>query len=86
MEMLKTDPAAVAPLLGMSVADLPSADDPSGLMGIMDTVQAAALTMAINEGWLALGLICLVALPVLYVLGPIRSALPMNQIAQSENW
>jgi hypothetical protein len=66
----------------MGVDDLPGADDPSGLMNIMDVVQQASLTMAINDCWLLLGAVALVALPVLIILGPIRSALPIAKLAQ----
>ncbi len=84
MEALKVDPAAAAKLLGMSVADLPTPDDSSGLLGIMDSIQGASLAMAINECWLMLGVVCLVALPVLWWLGPIRSAVPVSKLAPNE--
>jgi MFS transporter, DHA2 family, multidrug resistance protein len=82
MDMIKMSPAAAANLMGMGVDDLPGADDPSGLMNIMDVVQQASLTMAINDCWLLLGAVALVALPVLIILGPIRSALPIAKLAQ----
>jgi MFS transporter, DHA2 family, multidrug resistance protein len=85
MEALKADQASAAKMLGMTVADLPAADDPSGLMGIMDIIQSASLTLAINECWLMLSVFCVLALPVIWLLGPIRSAIPVTKLSQSEN-
>ncbi len=80
MDLLKDDPAKAAGLLGLTVADLPDAADPSGLMGIMDIIQQASLTQAINESWLVLGGITALGLVVLYVMGPIRpSQLPASE-------
>jgi DHA2 family multidrug resistance protein len=72
MDMLKSDPSKAAGLLGLQTADLPDAQDPSGLMGIMDIIQQASLTLAINEAWLMLSGITALALLVLAVMGPIR--------------
>ena len=85
MVALKTNPAAAATMLGMPLTDLPTPDDMSGLMGIMDSIQEASLTMAINEGWFMLGAVCLLALPILWVLGPIRSAIPAIKLASNAN-
>jgi DHA2 family multidrug resistance protein len=85
MEALKTDPAAAATLLGIPIADVPAPDDSSGLLSILDLIQSSSLTMAINECWFMLGAVCLLALPVLLVLGPIRSALPASKLALDEN-
>lgn len=70
--LLKSDPAQGAALLHIPVADLPDREDPLGLLGIMDLVGEQALAMAINEAWLMLAGLSLLALPVLLVLGPIR--------------
>jgi MFS transporter, DHA2 family, multidrug resistance protein len=72
MELLKSNPGEAAGLMGLSVADLPDPQDPSGLMGIMDIIQQASLTLAVNEAWLMLGGVTAVALVVLAVMGPIR--------------
>jgi MFS transporter, DHA2 family, multidrug resistance protein len=80
MDLLKSDPAKAAGLLGLTPADLPDPGDPSGLMGIMDIIQQASLTLAINEAWLMLGGITALALVVLAVMGPIRvPTLVLNQ-------
>jgi MFS transporter, DHA2 family, multidrug resistance protein len=72
MDLLKTDPAKAAGLMGLATADLPDPGDPSGLMGIMDVIQQASLTLAINEAWLLLGGITLLAVLLLAFMGPIR--------------
>jgi hypothetical protein len=71
-DLLKSDPAAAASLLGVTVADLPASQDLMGLMSIMDAVQQASLTLAINESWLALSAITASGLIVLAAMGPIR--------------
>jgi MFS transporter, DHA2 family, multidrug resistance protein len=81
MSVLKTDPAKAATLLGLAVEDLPLPEDSSGLLGIMDSIQGAALTMAINECWLMLAVMSVVALPILWRLGPVRSSLPAKLLA-----
>ncbi len=70
--LLKSAPAQGAALLHIPVADLPDPEDPLGLLGIMDLVGEQALAMAINDAWLMLAGVSLLALPVLLVLGPIR--------------
>jgi MFS transporter, DHA2 family, multidrug resistance protein len=81
MAALKVDPAKAAAMLGMPVEDLPLPDDSSGLLGIMDSIQGASLTMAINECWFMLGVMSLIALPILWYLGPVRSSLPAKLLA-----
>ncbi len=82
MDLMKTDPAAAASILKMDVADIPTPDDATGLMSILDAVQGAGLTMAINECWMLLGGVALLALPILFILGPIRSAVPASKLAR----
>jgi MFS transporter, DHA2 family, multidrug resistance protein len=82
MEAIKLAPAAAASVLGMGVEDVPSPDDATGMMSIIDAVQGASLTMAINDCWMLLGAVALLALPILVVLGPIRSALPATKLSQ----
>jgi MFS transporter, DHA2 family, multidrug resistance protein len=72
MDLLKSNPSAAARLLGLATSDLPDPEDPSGLMGIMDIIEQASLTLAINEAWLMLSGITVLALVVLAVMGPIR--------------
>lgn len=71
-ELMSNDPAAAANLLGVAVTDLPASGDLMGLMSIMDAVQQASLTMAINESWLVLSAIAASGLIVLAAMGPIR--------------
>ncbi len=47
-----------------------------GLMGIMDVIEQASITSAINEAWLVMGLITATALVVLLAMGPIRVPAP----------
>ncbi len=72
MGLLKSNPGKAATQLGLNVTDLPDPEDPSGLIGIMDIIQQASLTLAINEAWLMLGGVTAMALVVLWVMGPIR--------------
>jgi DHA2 family multidrug resistance protein len=72
-DMLRTDPTAAANLLGLSPDDLPDPGDAFGLMSIMDAVQDASLTMAINEAWMMLAAVTGLALVLLWVMGPIRT-------------
>jgi MFS transporter, DHA2 family, multidrug resistance protein len=83
LQLLKTDQRQAADLLGLTVDDLPAPDDPSGLMGILDSVQNASLTMAINECWWVLAAASFLALPVILAIGPIRSAEPVKKRAES---
>lgn len=76
MELIKLDPAKAASVLGLTVDELPDPQDPMGLMGIMDIVQQASITLAINEAWLIMGLITATALVVLLAMGPIRVPAP----------
>lgn len=80
-EWMKTDPTKAAAAMGMKLDDLPSPDDAMGLMGIMEDIGHAALTGAINECWILLGVVCLTALPLIWWLGPVKSALPLKKLA-----
>jgi DHA2 family multidrug resistance protein len=83
MDLMKSNPDAAAKLMGVDVSELPAPGDPTGLMGIMDQVQAAALTQAVNESWWMLAGVCLLALPVLALLGPIRAAMAPTKLNPS---
>ena len=72
LDLIKADPAKAATALGLTLDEMPDPQDPTGLMGIMDVIQQASLTSAINEAWLVMGGITAVALIVLFVMGPIR--------------
>ncbi len=72
-DLLTADPAAAATILGIGPDELPDPEDALGLMGIMDTLQEASLTLAINEAWLMLAAITSGALLLLWRLGPIRA-------------
>ena len=82
-ELMTARPDAAARAMGMSVADLPTTDDFAGMLGISDSLQAAGLTFAINEAWVLLTVACLLALPILWRMGPMQSALPLAKLAQS---
>jgi MFS transporter, DHA2 family, multidrug resistance protein len=71
-EMMTADPAAAARLLQITADELPDPEDPMGLLGVMDTVQEASVTMAVNEAWLMMGGLTGLALILLWRLGPIR--------------
>lgn len=79
VDLIKLDPAEAAAALGLTVDELPDSQDPMGLMGIMDIVQQASITLAINEAWLIMGVITASALVVLLAMGPIR--VPAPQVA-----
>jgi len=81
MVWVKTAPARAAEALGIPLADVPAPDDAAGFMGISDLVASSGLTMALNECWVLLGFVSLVALPLLWWLGPVTSALPIKQLA-----
>ncbi len=76
MDLIKLDPAKAAAALGLTVDELPDSQDPMGLLGIMDVIEQASITLAINEAWLVMGLITAMALVVLLVMGPIRVPAP----------
>ncbi len=83
--MMTADPAAAATLLQISAEELPDPDDPLGLLGVMDTLQETAVTMAVNEAWLLMGALTSLALLLLWRLGPIREpkpGVPMGQQAE----
>jgi MFS transporter, DHA2 family, multidrug resistance protein len=81
-EWLKSDLSKAATALGMTVDDLPAPDDAMGLLNISDAIGQAGLTSALNECWMLLGWVCLLALPVILLVGPVRSALPIRKLRQ----
>jgi MFS transporter, DHA2 family, multidrug resistance protein len=74
IELARVSPAAAAPLLGVTVDEIPDPEDAMGIFALGDLAQAAGLTQAINEGWWLLAAIALLALPVLWMLGNVESA------------
>jgi MFS transporter, DHA2 family, multidrug resistance protein len=79
-DLMTTDPAAAALALGIPVDELPAADDPTAFMNALDLIQAVSMTQAINECWIVLAAVTSLALPVLLLAGPIRSALPAHRL------
>ncbi len=75
LSLISSDPEKAAKLLDMPLADLPTPDDAMSMLGIMDIIQSASLTMAINECWWLLAVACLATLPLLFFLGPVPSAM-----------
>jgi MFS transporter, DHA2 family, multidrug resistance protein len=78
IDLARSNPAAAAPLLGVDVSTLPDADDTMGIFALSDLAQSAGLTMAINECWLLLAGLSLLALPLLWALGSVESAKPLH--------
>ncbi|MBL8792122.1 MAG: multidrug efflux MFS transporter [Rhizobiales bacterium] len=78
MDRIATNPPAAAAQLGIPLDTLPSPDDAMSIMGIMDLIQNASLTEAINDCWWLLAALSLMALPVLWLLGPVESARPLK--------
>jgi DHA2 family multidrug resistance protein len=83
-DWLKVDVDKAAAALGMRVDELPAPDDAMSLMGISDVISQSGLTSAINECWLLLGWTCLLAFPLIFLVGPVRSALPVRKLKQKE--
>ncbi len=77
-DLMTSDPVQAARLMGVSQQDLPDMSDPSAIMGSSDLIQAASLTLAVNETWIIMGGITLLALPLLIMMGPTQSALPLK--------
>jgi MFS transporter, DHA2 family, multidrug resistance protein len=77
-DLVKTDPAAAALALGITLDELPTPDDAMSMLGIMDLIGNAGLTMAINECWWLLGIVAFATLPVLWMLGPVDSVKPIK--------
>ncbi|MGH6854187.1 MAG: DHA2 family efflux MFS transporter permease subunit [Aestuariivirga sp.] len=75
-ELIHSNPPEAAKLLGLGVDDLPATDDAFGLISIMDAIQDASLTMAINQAWAMLALITAFSLVLLWLMGPIRGSFP----------
>lgn len=71
-DMMTAEPTAAASLLQITVDELPDPEDPLGLLGVMDTIQEAAVTMAVNEAWLMMGGLTLLSLILLWWMGAIR--------------
>ncbi len=74
MELLASDPPAAARILGITLDELPDADDAMSLIGIMDQIQGAALTTSVNECWIMMTCVCAVALVLVLFVGPQASA------------
>ena len=80
LDLIKSNPAEAASYLGIAPADMPAPDDAMGLLGIMETIEPAALTLAINDCWWLLAAVSLAALPVLWWMGPVESSKPVRQL------
>ncbi|MBG1231927.1 DHA2 family efflux MFS transporter permease subunit [Aestuariivirga litoralis] len=83
LDWVKTAPDKAAAAMQIPVTDVPAPDDAMAFMGISDLVQSAALTFSINESWILLGIVSLVALPVILWMGPVKSALPVRKLNQN---
>ncbi len=74
LALISSSPEAAARLLDMPLADLPTHDDAMSMLGIMDVIQSASLTMAINECWWLLTVASFATLPLLLWQGHVPSA------------
>ena len=79
-EWIKTAPEKAAVALGMPLSDVPAPDDAMGMMSITDAIGQFGITGAINESWILLGCVSLLALPLLWWLGPVASAQPPKKL------
>jgi MFS transporter, DHA2 family, multidrug resistance protein len=79
-DQLKADPSLAPGLIDMQPEDLPDADDAMGLLGIADQLQAAGLTMSVNECWFMFAVVCGLALALIPFVGRLASALPKKQV------
>ena len=61
-DLMTQDPEAAARVLRVAADELPDPTDPMGLLGVMDTIQEGAVTLAVNEAWLLMGGCTLAAL------------------------
>jgi MFS transporter, DHA2 family, multidrug resistance protein len=83
-ELAKTNPGAAAPILGLTVDQIPAPDDAMGIFSMMDAIQAASLTQAINECWWVLAAVSLSALPLLWWMGHVPSAIPLAKVRKMQ--
>jgi MFS transporter, DHA2 family, multidrug resistance protein len=74
VDLARASPAIAAPILGVTVDELPDPEDAMGIFALGDLAQSAGLTQAINECWWLLGALALLALPLLLLLGNVKSA------------
>ncbi len=80
LAQIASDPQQAAEKLGITVSELPALDDPTEMMNVGDLIQVASLTQAMNEAWMGLSLVSLAALAFLWMMGPVRSALPLKKL------
>ena len=80
-EWIKTAPEKAALAMGMPLSDVPAPDDAMGMMSITDVIGQVGITGAVNESWILLGCVSLLALPLLWWVGPVDSALPIRKLA-----
>jgi DHA2 family multidrug resistance protein len=80
-DLARSDPQAAAAAMGIAVEDIPAADDAMGFLTFLETLEPASLTLAINECFWLLAVTSLLALPLLWWLGPVDSAKPVKAAA-----
>jgi DHA2 family multidrug resistance protein len=73
-ELIRNDATRAAPILGLALDDIPAPDDLTGLVSIMDSIQNASLTMAINDAWILFAGISALSVVLLWVMGPIHDS------------
>jgi DHA2 family multidrug resistance protein len=79
IDLAKTAPEKAAPLLGIPLADMPDPEDTMSIFALGELAQNAGLTQAINECWWLMAGLGLLALPLLWMLGPVESAKPIGK-------
>ncbi len=78
---IKTAPEKAAVALAIPLSDVPAPDDAMGMMSITESIGQFGITGAINESWIALGCVSLLALPLLWWVGPVASAAPLKKLS-----
>jgi MFS transporter, DHA2 family, multidrug resistance protein len=76
MDLIKTNPAEAAAAMAITLDELPDPQDPMGLLAVMDAIEQASLTFAINEAWMMLAAVTACGLVLTWIMGPIRGSPP----------
>ena len=76
MDLIKTNPAEAAAAMAITLDELPDPQDPMGLLAVMDAIEQASLTFAINEAWMLLAAVTACGAVLTWIMGPIRGSPP----------
>jgi MFS transporter, DHA2 family, multidrug resistance protein len=83
LALVVADPQRAAQVLQVPLDELPDLSDPTEMLNVSDLIEAASLTLAVNEVWFTLSAIAVLALPVLWLAGPLPSSDP-NYVANGK--